>query len=276
MRTEMNTTEPPAAGTRSLSVVLLCFNDGAIIDHCIEQAYSILGPVTRDLQVIVIEDGSSDNSRLVLQELMARFPALEVIYHERNLGYGRSLSDGVHAARNQYVLCSDGDNQFDFKDALRLLEFADGRYEIISGWRRPRADPWYRCVLGWLYNRTVRLMFGLQLQDVDCGFKLLNRRAARLLFPVNSNLAVWVEAMAKAERYEYRSANLKVHHRPRQNGQSTVFHFSGLVRFFGEIIALCVRFKLLRRLPERRRLVNQIEVINNETEPLEPAGTGGL
>lgn len=249
MHTEMTAGNMRENGKKSLTVVLLCFNDGAVIGTCIGQAFAVLGPITSELQVIVVEDGSGDHSRAVLQGLKGTYPALEVIFHEQNRGYGRSLAEGIHVARNEYVLCSDGDNQFDFKDAVRLLELADGRYEVISGCRRPRADPWYRCALGWMYNLIVRMIFALQVQDVDCGFKLMNRRSAQVLFPIQSNLAVWVEAMTKAERYQYRCTNIMIHHRPRENGRSTVFNVAGVASMAWEIFSLGVRFRLLGRLP---------------------------
>lgn len=233
-------------GKKNLSVVLLCYNDAATIGECVECAFGLLTPVTSGLQIIVVEDGSSDNSREVLNQLRERYNNLEVLVHERNQGYGRSLTEGIRHARNQYVLCVDGDNQFDFKDAIQLLELADGRYEVISGCRRPRADPWYRRMLGWIHNLGVRIIFGLPVKDVDCGFKLLDRRSAQALFPIKSNLAAWVEVMINAQRNRYRCANLVVHHRPRMSGKSTVFNFRSMTRMAWEIISLGVRSGMLK------------------------------
>jgi len=233
--------EKNISAKKSLSVVLLCYNDAATIGDCIAQAFEFLSPFTSELEIIVVEDGSKDASREVLEGLMVEDSRLHVIMHDRNQGYGRSLGEGIRAAHNQYVLCVDGDNQFDFTDAGCLLELADGRYDIVSGCRQPRADPWYRCMLGWVYNQVVRAVFWLPVKDVDCGFKLLDRRSAEYLFPLRSNVAVWVEAMVKAKRYNYRFANILVHHRPRQSGRSTVFNWSGVTRLALEVISLGIR-----------------------------------
>jgi glycosyltransferase involved in cell wall biosynthesis len=245
MHTEIEPVQADA-GKKNLSVVLLCYNDEGTIGACVESAFELLAPITSTLQIIVVEDGSRDDSREVLNRLMEAYPTLEVLVHERNQGYGRSLTEGIRAALNQYVLCVDGDNQFDFKDAAKLLELADGRYEIISGCRRPRADPWYRRILGWIHNRSVRMVFDLPVQDVDCGFKLLDRRSALSLFPIRSNLAVWVEVMANAKRNKYRCANLVIHHRPRKSGKSTVFNFRSMMRMAWEIASLGARSGMLK------------------------------
>ena len=235
---------------KSLSVVLLCYNDASTIGDCVHRAFEFLEPVTSELQVIVVEDGSKDDSRQVLEQLTAQYSRLQVAVHSSNQGYGPSLGEGIRAARNQYVLCVDGDNQFDFRDAVRLLELADGRYEIISGCRRPRADPWYRRVLGWIYNQAIRFFFSLPVQDVDCGFKLLDRRSAEYLFPLRSNIAAWVEAMIKAKKYKYRCGNILVHHRPRQSGRSTVFNWSGVTRLAWEVVSLGIYSITPQRPPD--------------------------
>jgi hypothetical protein len=90
------------------------------------------------------------------------------------------------------------------------------------------------------------MVFDLPVQDVDCGFKLLDRRLAQALFPIKSNLAAWVEVMANARRNRYRCANLVVHHRPRMSGKSTVFNFRSMARMAWEILSLGVRASMLK------------------------------
>ena len=228
----------------SLSIVLLCFNDAATIGGCVLQAFEVLSSVARELEVIVVEDGSRDESKEVLRSLVGQYPSLKVVYHPRNMGYGASLADGVLAATKEFVLCVDGDSQFDLRDAAGLFNIAGGNYEIVSGCRSPRADPWYRCATGWIYNRLVQLVFTLPVKDVDCGFKLLHRDAALRLFPTGSNLLVWVEALIKAKSLGYRCTDIVVRHRPRFSGQSTVFRLSGIVRMICELVLVGLRFKL--------------------------------
>jgi len=232
-----------------LSVVFLCFNDAPTIASCVEQAFVVLQSAVKEVEVIVVEDGSRDHSKKVLYALAQKYPALTVIYHARNMGYGASLADGVMAATKEFVLCVDGDNQFDLNDAPVLFRIAERSYEIVSGCRIPRADPWYRCAAGWLFNRAVQIIFALPVKDVDCGFKLLNRDAARQLFPTRSNLLVWVEALIKAKARGYRCADTIVHHRPRLSGQSTVFRFSGIAQILYELISVGLRFKRLNTSP---------------------------
>jgi glycosyltransferase involved in cell wall biosynthesis len=232
----------------SLSVVLLCFNDAATIGNCVQQAFEVLGPAAKDLEVIVVEDGSSDQSKQVLRSLTGPYPSLKVVYHSRNMGYGASLADGILAATKKYVLCVDGDSQFDLKDAANLFDIADGRYQIVSGCRTPRADPWYRCAAGWIFNQLVHLVFTLPVKDVDCGFKLLHRAAAQRMFPTRSNLLVWVEALIKAKGLGYRCADIVVHHRPRSTGRSTVFRLSGILQIMCELVLVGLRFKVFNAI----------------------------
>ena len=227
----------------SLSVVILCFNEELVVHECVTEAIQTLRPLSRDLQVVIVEDGSTDGTHSILQDLARCYPEIEIVCHKRNLGYGTSLSHGIHAARNEYVLCVDGDRQFDFGDAKRFLELAES-YEIIGGCREPRADAWHRRATGWLYNQVVRRTLALQIKDVDCGFKLFRRSAACALFPTKSTFAVWAEAMTRAERLGYRCASINIRHLPRETGKSKVFNFHGVSTIILEVIRLAVRSRL--------------------------------
>ena len=228
-----------------ISVVILCFNEAAGISNCVQGAFNVLSPITSALEVIVVDDGSSDNSREILDSLRPLYPRMKVVLHRRNMGYGRTLATGVQAATNHYVLCVDGDNQFVFGDAQKLLALAD-RCDMVSGCRTPRADPWYRRLLGTVYNVTIRSLFRLEISDIDCGFKLIETAAARKLFPTRSNFAAWAEVAIKAKRLGLRCGNVIVSHQARQAGKSAVFNVRKVATLLREVASITVRFKLAK------------------------------
>jgi glycosyltransferase involved in cell wall biosynthesis len=228
-----------------ISVVILCFNEGVAIGDCVQSAISALSRITSSLEVIVVDDGSSDNSREILDSLGPLYPQMKLIPHHRNMGYGRSLATGIQAAANDYVLCVDGDNQFSFDDAEKLLALA-GSCEVVSGCRTPRADPWYRRFLGKLYNESIQFVFGLEISDIDCGFKLIEITAARKLFPTRSNFAAWAEVAIKAQRLGLRCGNVVVNHRARQTGKSAVFNARSIATMLREVASMTVRFTLAK------------------------------
>ena len=133
--------------------------------------------VLRDLQfdeyeILVVDDGSQDQTRAVCEGLDV--PNLRLLVHERNRGYAKALRTGFTEARMPLVFYTDADNQFDVRELKNLLAPIDD-YDIVSGFRIYRYDPFSRLVLSWGYNLLVRVLFRIRVRDVDCAFKLFRR-----------------------------------------------------------------------------------------------------
>jgi glycosyltransferase involved in cell wall biosynthesis len=199
--------------------------------QCVEQ----LGHFVRQLEIIVIEDGSSDESASVLRELQKLYPALEVIWHTSNQGYGASLNDGILRARYEYTLCSDGDGQFHIADFYRLFDEMESGIDIVGGTRSPRADEFYRRFFGIIFNAIVRSILAPDLNDVDCGFKLFRTSSVKTLVPAKSRMAVWVEIMNSAHKKGYKCKSVPVRHFRRRHGKSTTFTGSNVILLLKEL-----------------------------------------
>ena len=222
----------------NVSVVYLCYNDAGSIAHCVTQCIKELSPSVRQLEIIVVEDGSTDGSNSILRDLQMQHRCLDVIWHERNQGYGASLSDGILRARNEFILCSDGDGQFKIEDFYRLFDdMADG-VDIVGGSRSPRADESYRRLFGNVFNAIVRSLLAPDLDDVDCGFKLFRASSIKRLLPVKSRMAVWVEIMHSARKRAYKCKSVPVRHLPRCVGRSTAFTWSNIVILVSELCSI--------------------------------------
>ena len=154
-----------------------CYNDAHTIGHMVEEADRVGMTLSDDYEILVIDDGSTDGSRELLKSLLKRYPRLVLEFHPRNLGYGGALQSGFRLARKELVFYTDGDAQYHV-DELPLLWKALGRdVDVVNGYKTKRADPWYRALLGGLYLRLVRRIFGAPIRDIDCDFRLIRRQA---------------------------------------------------------------------------------------------------
>jgi glycosyltransferase involved in cell wall biosynthesis len=126
------------------------------------------------LEIIVVDDGSSDATAAICDKLKARYPELEVIGHGQNRGYGAALKSGIMAAKHELIFFSDSDRQFDLHELQQLIRWAED-YDTVAGYRAKRRDPLHRRInaLGW--NVLVRLVLGIKIRDIDCAFKLFRR-----------------------------------------------------------------------------------------------------
>src|SRR5215213_3019950 len=168
---------PPRLGVcvPSISAVIPAHNEALIIASTVAAVDETLSRLVDDYEVIVVNDGSRDATPTIVEELGRERPAVRLVSHTVNRGYGAALATGFAAATREYVFLTDGDRPFDVRELegfLPLLATAD----VIVGYRKPRADPWQRRFFGWGWNWLVNTMFGHTARDVDCAFKLFPRR----------------------------------------------------------------------------------------------------
>ena len=207
----------------SISAVLPAFNEEENIETATTRMADVLRSLElRDWEVIIVNDGSVDSTGEIADRLAAADPDhIRVFHHKPNRGYAEALKTGFTSARSQLIFYTDSDNQFDvreIKNLLPLIEDAD----IVSGFRIYRFDPLTRLVLSWGFNLLVRMIFRINVRDIDCAFKLYRREVFDKVQIESKKFFVDAEVLAKAKYYGFRLAEVGVRHYPRPAGRSTV------------------------------------------------------
>jgi glycosyltransferase involved in cell wall biosynthesis len=207
----------------SISAVLPAYNEEENIEIAATRMAEVLRSLNlRDWEVIIVDDGSVDSTGEIAERLANADPDhLRVIHHKPNQGYAQALKNGFANAKHQLIFYTDSDNQFDvreIKNLLPLIETAD----IVCGFRIYRFDPLTRLVLAWGYNLLVRMIFRINVRDVDCAFKLFRREVFDKVTIESKKFFVDAEILAKAKYYNMNLIEIGVRHYPRQAGTSTV------------------------------------------------------
>src|SRR5262249_7375561 len=172
---------------------------------------------------IVVNDGSTDRSAAVLEELRRHVPLLRVVTHERNRGYGGALLSGVAASTKQWVVYTDGDGQFDPAELELLVQRASDDVDVVQGYKVRRADGLARAVIGRIYHRFVKLCFGLKIRDTDCDFRLIRKATLDRVTLVHTTGVICVELVRKLQDAGARFAEVGVHHYRRAPAPPEVF-----------------------------------------------------
>lgn len=227
-----------SSSATSISVFFPCFNDAKSIGILVKDAFAILPSVSHDYEVIVVDDGSTDNSRQILQKLANRYSNLRVIYHPRNFGYGGALQTGFAAATKKLVFYTDGDGQYDVKELVLLLKLMTKDVNFVNGFKMSRQDPTYRIFLGNLYSFIVRWMFWCPIYDVDCDFRLVRRSLLKGIHLQCTSGAICLELIKQAQAVGAKFRQVSVHHYERRFGQSQFFRPWRLLHTLGELIWL--------------------------------------
>jgi glycosyltransferase involved in cell wall biosynthesis len=177
-----------------------------------------------DIRMLVVDDASEDETRAVLEKLSSILP-LKIVRNDIPLGFGGSLKRGISLVETPWVTFTDGDDQYDPRDILRLFEARGGPNKIITGWRVRRADPPIRTFISIIFMIMNRIAFGLHMKDVTTSLKLGPTRAIQKIAPdvVFMNGSFWTEFMVRWRHAGLSIFEVPITHKPRRNYRSRVF-----------------------------------------------------
>ncbi|MHC5538336.1 glycosyltransferase family 2 protein [Singulisphaera rosea] len=194
-------------------------------------------------EFILIDDGSRDGSWKVITTLAGIDPRVQGIRFRRNFGKAAALTAGFERARGEVILTLDGDLQDDPAEIPRFLERLEQGFDVVSGWKKTRHDPWHKVFPSRIFNRLVSSMTGCWLHDHNCGFKAYRREVLGEV-GIYGELHRFVPVLAHARGF--RVGEIEVRHRARRFGSSKY----GVARFIkGLLDLLTVRF--LTRFSQR-------------------------
>jgi glycosyltransferase involved in cell wall biosynthesis len=233
----------------SISAFFPCYNDACTIEDMVLTAADTLRALTDDFEVIVVNDGSEDESDEVLAQLQARCPYLRVVTHATNRGYGGALQSGFAVASRELVFYTDGDGQYDPRELAEFIAQLAPEDDVVQGWKIKRHDPWYRSVIGWSYCQFVRFAFGLRTRDVDCDFRLIRRRVLESFALTSTDGSISVELVSRIERAGFQVREAPVHHYPRPCGRSQFFRVRAIARTFWQLAGLWLELNLRAASP---------------------------
>ena len=238
----------PAGGFPSLSVFFPAYNDAPSLPGLLARTFSALEAHVVDYEVIVVNDGSADDTGAVLEQLCGQYGAqLRVVTHARNRGYGGALRSGFAAATKEFVFYTDGDSQYDVGELPRLLELMGPGTGLVNGYKLERHDPAHRIWIGKTYNFCARLLFRIRIRDIDCDYRLIRRALLEQIHLTSTSGTICVELVRKLEMTGCEVVETGVHHYARLYGKSQFFRLRSLATTLHELVRLWVRVVILRR-----------------------------
>lgn len=225
-----------------ISVFFPAYNDAPSLPKLIASTFSVLNTSSSDFEVIVINDGSFDDTAAVLTRLQQEFGSrLRVITHPVNRGYGAALRSGFAAAQKDLVFYTDGDGQYDVGELPKLLQLMAPDVALVNGYKLERNDPRHRIWIGNTYNRFARFLFRVKLRDIDCDFRLIRREVLEALKLTSTSGTICVELVRGIELTGCRIREVGVHHYPRLHGRSQFFRVRSLLNTLQQLIRLWLR-----------------------------------
>jgi glycosyltransferase involved in cell wall biosynthesis len=239
----------------SISAFFPCYNDAKTIGDLVVEAERQLRELTHDYEIIVVNDGSRDESAAVLSALSTQVEHLRVVTHPVNRGYGASLRSGFEHSTKELVFYTDGDGQYDVREIPILLMLLTDDTHVVNGMKMTRHDPPHRVFFGNLHRFATRWSFWLPINDVDCDFRLIRRSVLEKLRLSSSSGSICVELVKQAQRAGAQFREVSVHHYARRSGVSEFFTPRRILHTYADLAVMWVELMVVAKLKGLRALI---------------------
>lgn len=175
-----------------------------------------------DYEILIVDDGSKDESAEIVRRWAAQDPHIRLVQHPQNQGYGAALRTGFTTASRELVFYTDSDLPFDLSEIARALPYIRrDEADLVIGYRIKRFDTPRRALYSRVYNLLMRVLFGVQVRDVNFSFKLVHRRVLDRIELSATTVFIDGQLLAEARRHGFRIVELPINYQPRRHGASS-------------------------------------------------------
>lgn len=226
----------------SLSIVIPAHNEESTVVGVVEEVSTIAQQMGLDYEIILVNDGSTDQTGPLAHTLSERIARFNLVEHFPGRGYGGALKAGFAAAAKEWITFFPADRQFVFGDIAKLLG-QSSTADIVSGYRANRQDNSIRRLNAWGWNMLIKMFFGYLGRDIDCGFKLFRREILKHVRLVSDGAMLDTELLAGAKACGYRIGEVEVTHLPRTAGAATGANLPVIAKAFRDLLRFRWRFR---------------------------------
>ena len=233
---------------KSISIFYPCFNEEKNIPIFVNQALKVLPQIALRYEIIIVNDGSRDNTLKVAQKIAADNSVVKIVNHKQNRGYGAALKSGFKASKFDWVFFTDGDLQFDLKQLIDFLPFTS-KYSVIIGYRKTRAEGFQRALNAKILKITMNILYRLHVRDIDCAYKLIKKDALENIKLVSEGAFLSSELLYRLKKKGYKFKEICVNHYPRKFGNPTGNNIKVMIRGIKEtfMLYLFMKFNLFSK-----------------------------
>lgn len=217
-----------------LSIVIPVFNEQDSLEELLARIEQIASQNSYELDVLLVDDGSSDNSWSKIEELSQRFRWARGLRFRRNFGKAAALAAGFERAQGQRVITMDADLQDDPREIPNLLAQLEAGFDVVSGWKKVRHDPWHKVLPSRVFNSMISWLTGVQLHDHNCGLKAYRREVLNEVL-LYGEMHRFIPVLAAARGF--RVSEIVIEHHARKHGISK-YGFERFIKGFLDLMTV--------------------------------------
>ncbi len=229
-----------------LSVFLPAYNEEANLEKTVKNVTENLKKNVSAWEIVIVNDGSKDKTGLIADNLAKKDKRISVIHHNPNRGYGAAFKSGLYGCKYPWISFIDSDGQFDFSEIDRFIDTQEKtKADMVIGYYLKRQVSLLRKLNSKAWQIVVYLLFGLNVRDIDCGFKLISKKVVDSIEPLQSERGAFIssEFLIKAKKKNFKIVEIGVHHYPRKFGEATGAKLNVIIQSFVDLFKLWYKLK---------------------------------
>ncbi len=231
-----------------LSVFFPCYNEEANIKDTALKAIDILQKITPKWEIVLVNDGSKDNTAKVLKDIQKLHPKnIKIITHNPNRGYGAAFKSGIYNSQYQWIAFTDSDGQFDFSEITNFIKTQQqSKADLVIGYYKHRQVSPFVVFTSKVWELIVFILFGLKVHDIDCGFKLFSKKVVDTIPKLQAERGAFIssEFLLNAKHNGFKIVEIPVNHYPRTQGNPTGRKLNVIIKSFTDLFTLWYQMKI--------------------------------
>ncbi|MFA5024896.1 MAG: glycosyltransferase family 2 protein [Candidatus Shapirobacteria bacterium] len=233
-----------------LSVFFPCYNEEKNIETTVAKAVSVLKKTAKKWEIIIINDGSKDDTATVALKIKEKYyPNVKIVTHHPNRGYGAAFKSGLYNSKYQWIAFTDSDGQFDFSEIEKFIKTQKKtKSDLVIGYYLKRKVSPLVVLSSKVWELIVFILFGLHVTDIDCGFKFIRKKVVDTIPKLEAERGAFIssEFLIKAKKAGFKITEIGVHHYPRVEGQATGRQLKVIIKSFSDLFKLWYKVNFTR------------------------------
>lgn len=231
---------------KEISVFFPAYNEEKNIEKTVLLANKVLERVAEEYEIIVVDDGSKDKTKEIVKKLSDENDKIRLVEHKINRGYGGALKTGFKNCKYKWMVFTDSDGQFDFSEFPNFLATQrKTKADLVIGYYKKRKVSFKRKLSTFVWQLIVRILFGLKVKSIDCGFKLIRKKVIdSMVLESERGAFISTEFLVKAKEKKNKIVEIPVSHYERKEGEATGSDWKVILNSFKDLYKLKKRFLL--------------------------------
>lgn len=220
---------------KSLSILFPVYKDSQTVEILIKKSILLCEELSLDYELIIVDDCCPENSGDIAKKFMKNNKNIKLVNHEINKGYGESIKSGLSICTKEWILQTDGDNQYDVNDYKKMSKIVHN-YDCIITFRYKKIYSSSRIFISWVYNKIIQILFKSKFRDISTGLRLINKNALNDISLSSKNTFIGAEIAIKLMLKGYQVGEMGISTYPRQFGTSTIITLRNIINTIKDII----------------------------------------